>query len=80
MHFELIFKFLIENLSREKINFALMEGFALQAVGITRTTCDIDLLILSEASPKIKNLIFCVSLFNRDKELDDIIKENKDAD
>lgn len=57
MHFELIFKFLIENLLREKIDFALMGGFALQAVGITRTTRDIDLLILSEASPKVKNLM-----------------------
>lgn len=57
MNFALIFKFLIENLSREKIDFALMGGFALQAAGITRTTADIDLLVLSENSPKIKKIM-----------------------
>jgi len=57
MNFALIFKFLIENLSREKIDFALMGGFALQAAGVTRTTQDIDLLVLSEASPKIKEIM-----------------------
>ena len=57
MNFTLIFKFLIENLSREKIDFALMGGFALQAAGVTRTTQDIDMLVLSEASPKIKDMM-----------------------
>ena len=57
MDFALIFKFLIENLTRRKIDFALVGGFALQAVGITRTTRDIDLLILSENSPAIKDLM-----------------------
>jgi len=57
MDFALIFKFLIENLSREKIDFALMGGFALQAAGVTRTTQDIDLLVLSEDSPKIKGIM-----------------------
>lgn len=57
MNFALIFRFLIESLTREKIDFALMGGFALQAVGITRTTRDIDLLILSEDSAKIKTLM-----------------------
>ncbi|MBU4377356.1 MAG: nucleotidyltransferase, partial [Candidatus Omnitrophica bacterium] len=57
MDFALIFKFLIENLTRKKIDFALIGGFALQAVGVTRTTRDIDLLILSENSPEIKNLM-----------------------
>ena len=57
MDFALIFKFLIENLTREKIDFALVGGFALQAVGITRTTRDIDLLVLSQDSPKIKEIM-----------------------
>ncbi|MFH1045604.1 MAG: nucleotidyl transferase AbiEii/AbiGii toxin family protein [Candidatus Omnitrophota bacterium] len=57
MNFALIFKFLIENLKREKIDFALIGGFALQAVGITRTTRDIDLMVLSAASPKIKEIM-----------------------
>ncbi len=57
MNFALIFKFLIENLTREKIDFALMGGLALQAAGITRTTRDIDLLVLSGDSPKIKEIM-----------------------
>lgn len=57
MNFNLIFKFLIENFKREKIDFALMGGFALQAFGITRTTRDIDLLVLSDNSSKIKEIM-----------------------
>jgi len=57
MDFALIFKFLVENLTRKKIDFAVIGGFALQAVGVARTTRDIDLLILSENSPEIKDLM-----------------------
>ncbi|MFA4982498.1 MAG: hypothetical protein WC592_08555 [Candidatus Omnitrophota bacterium] len=57
MNFALIFKFLVENLAREKIDFALMGGFALATAGVTRTTRDIDLLILSVDSPKIKDIM-----------------------
>lgn len=57
MDFALIFKFLIENFTREKIDFALMGGFALQAVGVTRTTRDIDLLVLEQDSLKIKEIM-----------------------
>jgi len=57
MNFALIFKFLVENLTREKIDFALMGGFALQAAGVIRTTRDIDLLILSKDSLKIKEIM-----------------------
>lgn len=57
MDFALIFKFLVKNLTLKKIDFALVGGFALQAVGITRTTRDIDLLILNENSPTVKDLM-----------------------
>lgn len=57
MYFISVFKFLIENLEREKIDFAIIGGFALQAFGIPRTTFDIDLLILSEHSEKIKDIM-----------------------
>lgn len=53
----MVFKFLVETLSREKIDFALIGGFALQAEGVTRTTRDIDLLILSEYSLQIKTIM-----------------------
>jgi len=58
MEFILVFRFLIESFHAEKIDFALIGGFALQAVGITRTTRDIDLLILSENSERIKHIMF----------------------
>lgn len=57
MDFVLVFKFLLETFKREKIDFALIGGLALQAAGITRTTRDIDLLILSESAEKIKNIL-----------------------
>ena len=57
MYFISVFKFLIENLEREKIDFAIIGGFALQASGIPRATFDIDLLILSEYSNKIKDIM-----------------------
>ena len=57
MDFNLVFKFLIETFQCEKINFALIGGFALQAAGITRTTRDIDMLILSKDSKKIKDIM-----------------------
>lgn len=57
MDFILVFKYLLENFQREKIDFVLIGGFALQAAGITRTTRDIDLLILSEDKEKIKSIM-----------------------
>ena len=57
MNFVMVLKFIIETFSRENVNFALIGGFALQAAGITRTTRDIDLLILSESSMKIKDIM-----------------------
>lgn len=57
MNFALIFKFLIDNFQREKIDCALMGGLALQASGVTRTTSDIDLMVLSESSPRIKDMM-----------------------
>lgn len=57
MDFILVFRFLIENFQREKIDFAIIGGFALQAAGITRTTRDIDLLILSGDKEKIKSIM-----------------------
>ncbi len=57
MDFTAVFKFLIEALTRENIDFALIGGFALQTAGVTRTTRDIDLLILSKDSAKIKDIL-----------------------
>lgn len=57
MDFVSVFKFLIETFVREKIDSAIIGGFALQFSGITRTTADIDLLVLSEKSNKIKDIM-----------------------
>jgi len=57
MDFLLVFKFISETFKRENIDFALIGGFALQAAGVTRTTLDIDMLILSTDSAKIKKIM-----------------------
>ena len=57
MDFILVFKFITETFRRENIDFALIGGFALQAAGVTRTTLDIDMLILSSDSSKIKKIM-----------------------
>ena len=57
MDFLLVFKFLVNTLQDNKISFALIGGFAMQCAGVTRTTLDIDLIILSENAPKIKEIM-----------------------
>ena len=71
MNFALVSKFLIEVFTREKIDFALIGGFALQAVGIARTTFDIDMLVLSKNSAKIKEIMLRYGY--------DLIYESKDV-
>lgn len=57
MNFSRVFKFLIEVLNRKNIDFALIGGFALQSTGVSRTTQDIDLLILSRNAGDIKDIM-----------------------
>lgn len=57
MDFVNVFKFVIDNFNKQKIDFALIGGFALQAVGLTRTTRDIDMLVLAEDASKIKDMM-----------------------
>ena len=71
MNFALVSKFLIEVFMWEKIDFALIGGFALQAVGIARTTFDIDMLVLSKNSAKIKEIMLRYGY--------DLIYESKDV-
>lgn len=58
-------------LSREKIDYALIGGFALGAHGIHRATKDIDLLVDGVYAEKVKNLFTgCgFKIFNETKEL-----------
>jgi len=57
MNFPLVFRWLIYTFRREKIDFALIGGFGLQASGVVRTTRDIDFLISGEAVAKVKKLM-----------------------
>ncbi|MEA3490002.1 MAG: nucleotidyltransferase family protein [Candidatus Omnitrophota bacterium] len=71
MNFIAVLKFIIKTFGRENVKFALIGGFALQVAGVTRTTKDIDLLVLSENSAKIKNIML--------KHGYEIINENEDV-
>ncbi len=58
MDFDLVFKNILESFQKEKINFAIIGGFALQAVGMTsRVTQDIDMLVLINDKDKVKRIM-----------------------
>jgi len=57
MNFRRVLEFLINEFGREKIEFAVMGGLALQTAGIVRTTRDIDLIVLSENTGTIKEIM-----------------------
>ena len=57
MDFAFVFEYIVKEFKEEEINFAIIGGLALQSYGITRTTQDIDFLILAENKEKIKELM-----------------------
>lgn len=57
MDFVKVFNFLLSDFKQEKIDCALIGGFGLQALGITRTTGDIDLLINRQDTQKAKKIM-----------------------
>ncbi len=57
MDFIDVLRFLLEIYQKEKVDFAFIGGFALQAAGVTRATSDVDFLILSQDMGKIKPLL-----------------------
>ncbi len=57
MNFGQVFQVLIKGFKEQGIDFALIGGFALQAVGLTRTTQDVDFLILKKDTEKVKNIM-----------------------
>jgi hypothetical protein len=71
MDFIRVFKFLLEAFEREHIDFALIGGLALQSAGISRSTLDIDMLILATEGRKIKD-IMCAQGY-------ELIHESKDV-
>lgn len=52
-----VLRFLVENLQRRKIDFALIGGLALPTAGVLRATRDVDLLIPQEHAQTLKELM-----------------------
>ena len=52
-----VLNFLIEEFEKQKVNYALIGGLALQSAGVTRATNDIDMLILIDDKDKVKNIL-----------------------
>jgi len=57
MDFEAVFKLLLDNFAKYKINFSVIGGFALSVAGYPRATEDIDLLIAQKDLPKVKKIL-----------------------
>jgi len=77
MDFKFVFKFILESFTREKIDFAVIGGFALQFGGVTRATLDIDLLILSEDTKKTKDIMLSRG-YNLLHESEDVLNFSSD--
>jgi len=58
MNFEAVFKLLVEKFQSEKIDFALIGGFALHASGLSRATKDIDFIVAEKDIVKVKKIMF----------------------
>ncbi len=57
MDFIFVFEYLLKEFQKEKIDFAIIGGFALQAYGMARATQDIDFLVLVNNRDKVKELM-----------------------
>ena len=57
MDFETVLRWLIENFNAQNVRFALMGGFAMHVAGYMRSTQDLDMLVLKEDMPKVKDLM-----------------------
>ena len=57
MDFIVVLDFLLGVFEREKVDFAFIGGFAVQAAGVERATKDVDFLILTHDLAKIKPIL-----------------------
>lgn len=57
MDFEKVLKLLMKDFEKENINYALVGGFAMGALGIMKTTMDLDFLVEYSDLPKIGELM-----------------------
>ena len=71
MDFESVFNILLKNFKQHNIEFALIGGFAMHAAGFSRSTKDIDILVLKNDLSKIKEIMSSVGY--------DILHESEDV-
>ncbi|MCK5306505.1 MAG: nucleotidyltransferase [Candidatus Omnitrophica bacterium] len=57
MDFEKVLKLLMKDFEKKNINYALVGGFAMGALGIMKTTMDLDFLVEHSDLPKIRELM-----------------------
>ncbi|MFO7754138.1 MAG: hypothetical protein R6V41_13550 [Desulfobacteraceae bacterium] len=57
MNFKQTFEMLVDSFEKEKLPYALIGGFALEAAGVVRATMDLDLLVLSRNRDSIKAIM-----------------------
>lgn len=57
MNFEAVFELLLKEFKKEKVDFALIGGFALAQAGYERATGDIDFLVDKEDLVKVKKIM-----------------------
>lgn len=57
MDFEAVFRLLIKDFKKYRVDVALIGGFALHAAGVKRSTEDIDFLAAGEDMSKVKNIM-----------------------
>lgn len=57
MDFEKVLEILVDEFNAKKIRYALIGGFAMGALGLMRSTMDLDFLVDSRDLPKIEGII-----------------------
>jgi len=57
MDFKAVLSLIIKRFSKEQVHYALMDGFALGALGVPRATIDLDFLVHREDLPKIDSIM-----------------------
>jgi hypothetical protein len=71
LDFQSVLTFILDKFKQQKINCALIGGFALYAAGHQRTTEDIDFLVAAEDMPKVKAILLSFGY--------ELIHENQDV-
>lgn len=57
MDFKTVIKLLLENFQKENVRYAVIGGFALGCLGISRSTVDLDFLVHKDDLPKIDKIM-----------------------